>query len=50
VKIDFETDGTWLLAEKLAAKGFNMLDYLKTIVDTETKKAPKSSPCTSSRT
>jgi anaerobic selenocysteine-containing dehydrogenase len=32
---------TWLLAEKLAARGFsNLLDYFKTIVDPETGKAP----------
>lgn len=36
-----ETEFTWLLAEKLAAKGFsNVLEWLKAFVDPETGKAP----------
>lgn len=40
VKID-ETEIPWLIAEKLAAQGFDkLLSYYKTIIDPETKKAP----------
>ncbi len=38
---NFESQIMWLLGEKLAEKGFaNMLEYMKTIVDPETEKAP----------
>ncbi|MFN2363773.1 MAG: molybdopterin-dependent oxidoreductase [Halarsenatibacteraceae bacterium] len=40
--IDPEAEFSWLLAEKLAEKGYtNMLDYFKTIVDPETGKEPE---------
>ena len=36
-----ETEIPWLIAEKLAAQGFDkLLSYYKTIIDPETKKAP----------
>lgn len=36
-----ETEVLWMLAEKLAKKGFtNLLDYCKSIIDPETGKAP----------
>lgn len=36
-----ETEMTWMLAEKLADRGFpNLLDYLKTVVDPETGSEP----------
>jgi len=39
-KID-ETEIPWLIAEKLAERGFTkMLDYFKTVIDPETGKAP----------
>jgi len=41
VKID-ETEVPWMIAEKLAEKGFtNLLDYYKTIKDPETGKSPE---------